>query len=48
MLNLIKVDEKSHTFEAEEILERFLGRHAETPPEGADTGIGVWDLVFAH
>ena len=48
MLNLIEIDEESHTLEAEKILERFFGRHAKTPPEGADTGIGVWDLVFAH
>jgi hypothetical protein len=48
MLNLIKIDEESHSLEAKKILERFLSRHAEAPPEGTDTGIGIWDLVFAH
>ena len=48
MFYLIEINEESHAFEAEKILERFLGRHAETPPEGADTGIGIWNLVLAH
>ena len=48
MLNLVEINEKRNALELQKVLERFLGRQLKPPPEGADAGVGIWDLVLAH
>jgi hypothetical protein len=48
MLNLVEIHKKSYAPETQQIHKRFLGRQLKPPPEGADAGVGIWDLVLAH